>query len=58
MLEPIFSIRNNIFLGFARRTAPDFDYNSDSACRTGQVRKMQKNVKNHEKIDFFDKPQN
>ena len=48
MLEPILLIRINIFLGFARRTAPDFDYKSGFACRKGQVRiltKMQKMMK-------------
>ena len=48
VMESILSLRKNIFLGFARRTAPDFDYNSGSACSQGQVgpvTKMQKMMK-------------
>ena len=56
MLEPIFLIIINIFIGFARRTAPDFDYNSGSACSQGQVGPVTKNTKNDENSNFQFEP--
>ena len=53
MMEPILLIRINIFLGFARRIAPDSDYNSGSACRKGQVGPVTKMQKIMKKLIFL-----
>ena len=56
ILNVFLAFRFIIFLWIARRTAPDFDYNSDSAVTKSQVGPVTKDAKNDENFNFQFEP--